>query len=110
MHSTLSPIFLAWLITVILRISLGSATVSGMTAAGLITPLMHTLGADPVMIALAIGAGSLAASHVNDAGFWMFSEYFDLSVKDTFKVWTTLETVISIVGLLMVLLMNAIFH
>lgn len=109
-NSSFSPIILAWFITVILRISLGSATVAGMTAAGLITPLMHSLGADPVMIALAIGAGSLAASHVNDAGFWMFSEYFDLSVKDTFKVWTTLETVISIVGVIMVVIMNAIVH
>ncbi|GEO69845.1 gluconate:H+ symporter [Levilactobacillus acidifarinae] len=109
-NSSFSPIILAWFITVILRISLGSATVAGMTASGLIMPLMHSLGADPVMIALAIGAGSLAASHVNDAGFWMFSEYFDLSVKDTFKVWTTLETVISIVGVIMVMIMNAIFH
>ncbi|MDT6980244.1 gluconate:H+ symporter [Levilactobacillus zymae] len=109
-NSSFSPIILAWFITVILRVSLGSATVAGMTASGLITPLMHSLGADPVMIALAIGAGSLAASHVNDAGFWMFSEYFDLSVKDTFKVWTTLETVISIVGVIMVMIMNAIFH
>ena len=62
MHSSLSPILLAWLITVILRISLGSATVAGMTAAGLVLPLMTTLSADPVMVALAIGAGSLAAS------------------------------------------------
>ena len=110
MHSKFSPIVLAWLITVILRISLGSATVSGMTASGLVLPLMHSMGADPVMIALAIGAGSLAASHVNDAGFWMFSEYFDLSVKQTFQVWTALETVISVVGLLMVLLMNVIIN
>ncbi|NLR10281.1 MULTISPECIES: gluconate:H+ symporter [Lactobacillaceae] len=110
MHSKLSPILLAWLITVILRISLGSATVAGMTSAGLVLPLMNTLSADPVMVALAIGAGSLAASHVNDAGFWMFSEYFDLSVKQTFQVWTTLETVISVVGLGMVMLMNAIIN
>lgn len=109
-NSSFSPLILAWFITVILRVSLGSATVAGMTAAGLITPLMHSLGADPVMIALAIGAGSLAASHVNDAGFWMFSEYFDLSVKDTFKVWTSLETVISIVGIIMVVIINAILH
>ncbi|KRL98117.1 gluconate:H+ symporter [Levilactobacillus hammesii] len=110
MHSSLSPILLAWLITVILRISLGSATVAGMTSAGLVLPLMNTLSADPVMVALAIGAGSLAASHVNDAGFWMFSEYFDLSVKQTFQVWTTLETVISVVGLGMVMLMNTIIN
>jgi len=72
--------------------------------------LMHSLGADPVMMALAIGAGSLAASHVNDAGFWMIKEYFDLSVKQTLEIWTVLETVISVVGLLMVLLLNMILH
>lgn len=106
----LSPIILAWVITVILRISLGSATVAGMTASGLVIPLMHATGADPVMIALAIGAGSLAASHVNDAGFWMVKEYFELSVKQTFQIWTVLETLISITGLLMVLLLNLILH
>lgn len=109
-HANLSPILLGWLIAVLLRISLGSATVAGMTAAGLVTPLMHTLGADPVMMVLAIGAGSLAASHVNDAGFWMIKEYFDLSVKQTLEIWTVLETVISVVGLLMVLLLNMILH
>jgi GntP family gluconate:H+ symporter len=109
-NANMSPILLGWLITVLLRISLGSATVAGMTAAGLVTPLMHSLGADPVMMALAIGAGSLAASHVNDAGFWMFKEYFDLDVKQTLQIWTVLETVIAIVGLLMVLLLNAILH
>ena len=106
----LSPIILAWVITVILRISLGSATVAGMTASGLVIPLMQSTGADPVMIALAIGAGSLAASHVNDAGFWMVKEYFELSVKQTFQIWTVLETLISITGLLMVLFLNLILH
>ncbi|WP_461240454.1 gluconate:H+ symporter [Paucilactobacillus sp. N302-9] len=109
-HAHMSPIILGWLIAVLLRVSLGSATVAGMTAAGLVTPLMHTIGADPVMMALAIGAGSLAASHVNDAGFWMFQEYFDLSVKQTLEIWTVLETIISVVGLLMVLLLNGILH
>lgn len=109
-NANFSPILLGWLIAVLLRVSLGSATVAGMTAAGLVTPLMHSLGADPVMMALAIGAGSLAASHVNDAGFWMVKEYFELTVKQTFQIWTLLETVISVVGLLMVLLLNAILH
>lgn len=108
LHANMSPLILGWLIAVLLRVSLGSATVAGMTAAGLVTPLMHSVGADPVMMALAIGAGSLAASHVNDAGFWMFKEYFDLSVKQTLEIWTVLETVISVVGLLMVLLVNAV--
>ncbi|PWF99912.1 gluconate:H+ symporter [Levilactobacillus bambusae] len=110
MHTSLSPIILAWLVAVILRVSLGSATVAGMTAAGIVFPLMTSLHADPVMIALAIGAGSLAASHVNDAGFWMFQEYFDITVKQTFAIWTSLETIISVVGLLMVLLMNTIIN
>lgn len=109
-HANLSPIILAWLIAVILRVSLGSATVAGMTAAGLVTPLMHSMSVSPVLMALAIGAGSLAASHVNDAGFWMFKEYFDLNVKQTLKIWTVLETVISITGLLMVLLLSLFIH
>lgn len=108
MHSSLSPIILGWLVAVILRVSLGSATVAGMTAAGLVMPLMASLNVNPVMMALAIGAGSLAASHVNDAGFWMFKEYFDLTMKQTFSIWTVLETLISIVGLIMVLILNSI--
>ncbi len=106
----MSPIILGWLIAVLLRVCLGSATVAGMTAAGLVSTLMTSTGTDPVMMALAIGAGSLAASHVNDAGFWMVKEYFELTVKQTFKIWTVLETIISVVGLLMVLLLNAIVH
>lgn len=106
MHSSLSPIILGWLVAVVLRVSLGSATVAGITAAGIVTPLMHTLNVSPVMMALAIGAGSLAASHVNDAGFWMFKEYFDLDLKQTLGIWTTLETVISVTGLIVVLILN----
>ena len=109
-HSSLSPLILGWLIAVILRVALGSATVAGMTAAGLVVPLMHASGANPALMALAIGAGSLAASHVNDAGFWMFSEYFDLTVKQTLSIWTVLETIISVVGLLMVLLLSVFVH
>jgi GntP family gluconate:H+ symporter len=64
---------------------------------------------NPAFVVLAIGAGSLAASHVNDAGFWMFKEFFDLDVPQTLKIWTVLETIISIVGLVVVLILNAIF-
>lgn len=104
--STISPLLLAWIITVILRVALGSATVAALTAAGLVGPLMAGAGINPALMVLVIGAGSLAASHVNDAGFWMFKEYFDLDVKQTLKIWTVLETVISVVGLIMVLILS----
>ena len=71
---------------------------------------MSAAGVDPALMVLAIGAGSLAASHVNDAGFWMFREYFDLTVKQTLSIWTVLETVISVVGICMVMILNALFH
>ncbi len=109
-HSSISPLILGWLIAVVLRIALGSATVAALTAAGLVMPLMTQAGVDPALMVLSIGAGSLAASHVNDAGFWMFREYFDLTVKQTLSIWTVLETIISVVGLLMVLLLNLIFN
>lgn len=71
---------------------------------------MISSGADPAMMVLAIGAGSVAASHVNDAGFWMFQEYFDLTVKQTLAIWTVLETWLSVWGLVFVLILNAIVH
>lgn len=82
-NANLSPLLLGWLIAVVLRVALGSATVASLTAAGLVLPLMQSAGVNPALMVLSIGAGSLAASHVNDAGFWMFKEYFDLSVKET---------------------------
>ncbi|KRM71791.1 H+ gluconate symporter related permease [Lacticaseibacillus brantae DSM 23927] len=102
----ISPLILGWLIAVVLRVALGSATVSALTAAGLVLPLMTGAGVDPALMVLAIGAGSLAASHVNDAGFWMFKEYFDLSVKETLLTWTVLETIIAVVGLGGVMLLS----
>lgn len=83
--SSISPLILGWLIAVVLRIALGSATVASLTAAGIVAPLMAQSGVDPALMVLAIGAGSLAASHVNDAGFWMFREYFDLTIKQTLE-------------------------
>lgn len=106
--ANVSPLLLGWLIAVILRVALGSATVSALTAAGLVLPLMKTAGVDPALMVLAIGAGSLAASHVNDAGFWMFKEYFDLSVKETLMTWTVLETIIAVAGLAGVLLLSLV--
>lgn len=99
-HSTLSPLLLAWLIAVVLRLALGSATVASLTAASLVLPLVATTGVNPALMVIATGAGSLFFSHVNDAGFWMFKEYFNLSVKETLMTWSVLETVISVCGLI----------
>lgn len=107
-HTSLSPIVAAWLITAILRIALGSSTVSAMTAAGLIAPMAHQFGANSTMAALmvlAVGAGSVFGGHVNDAGFWMIKEYFGLSLKENFIAWTTLTCVLALAGLATILVM-----
>lgn len=102
----LSPLLLGWGIATVLRIAVGSATVAGMTAAGIIQPLMATSGVSPELMTLAVGAGSLMCSHVNDTGFWMFREWFGLSLRDTFRSWTAMETIVGLMGLLGVLLLN----
>lgn len=105
MGLNLSPLFLAWLITACLRVTLGSATVAALTASGIVLPFIG-IGASPELMVLSVGAGSLMFSHVNDTGFWMFKEYFNLNLKQTFKTWTMMETIVSILGLLGVLLIN----
>jgi Gnt-I system high-affinity gluconate transporter len=105
-HLPFSPLFSAWLLAALFRIALGSATVAGQMAAGIILPAMTTISVSPELMVLAIGAGSLICSHVNDAGFWMFKEYFGLSLKGTFKSWTVMETIVSVVGILVVLIIN----
>ncbi|MGE7759575.1 GntP family permease [Peribacillus sp. NPDC097895] len=104
--TSLSPILLAWIIAAILRISLGSATVAALTTAGLVIPMLGQSDVNLALVVLATGAGSLIASHVNDAGFWMFKEYFGLSMKETFSTWTLLESIISIAGLGFILLLS----
>ncbi|MGG4217141.1 GntP family permease [Paenibacillus jamilae] len=104
--TTLSPILLAWIIAAILRISLGSATVAALTTSGLVIPMLGQSDVNLALVVLATGAGSLIASHVNDAGFWMFKEYFGLSMKETFATWTLLETIISVAGLGFILLLS----
>ena len=100
---------LGWLIAAIIRISLGSATVAGLTAAGIISTLvLHDPSINPNLMVLAIGAGSLAFSHLNDGGFWLFKEYFNLSIKDTIRSWTVMETMVSFIGLIGVLVLNQI--
>ncbi len=106
--TSLSPLLLAWLIATILRISLGSATVAGLTAAGIVQPLIASTGVKPELMVLAIGAGSMMCSHVNDTGFWIFKEYFGLSLADTFRTWTVLETIVGVMGLISVLLLNLV--
>lgn len=106
--STLSPLILTWLIAAILRVAVGSATVAGMTAAGIAAPLVGMTGVSPELMVLAAGAGSVTFSHVNDAGFWIYKEYFNLSIGKTIKTWSVMVTIISIVGLAGVLIINAI--
>ncbi len=102
------PLILAWLITAVIRIAVGSATVAGLTTAGIIAPLVPTLDVDPNLLVLSIGAGSLVFSHFNDGGFWMCKEYFNLSIKDTLKSWTLMETIVAVAGLVGVLLLDLV--
>lgn len=100
------PLILGWLITAIIRVCIGSATVAALTAAGVIMPLIAQTGVNPNLMVLSLGAGSLFFSHVNDSGFWLFKEYFNLSLKDTFRSWSVMETIVSVVGLIGVLILN----
>ena len=105
-HSNFSPIILAWLIATAIRVCVGSATVAGLTAAGIVLPLASTAGVSAELLVLAIGSGSLMLSHVNDSGFWLFKEYFNLSVKQTLRTWTVMETLVGIMGLLGTLVLS----
>ncbi|WP_460692091.1 gluconate:H+ symporter [Mucilaginibacter puniceus] len=100
------PLVLGWVIAAILRLCLGSATVAGLAAAGIVFPLMQTTHADPNLMVLAVGAGSLFCSHVNDTSFWVFKEYFGLDMKQTFMSWSLMETMVSVIGLIGVLCIN----
>ncbi|MBW0001769.1 MAG: permease DsdX [Verrucomicrobia bacterium] len=107
----LSPLFLAWLVAALVRVATGSATVATITGAGITAPLLATNPTvSPELMVLAIGAGSLILSHVNDAGFWLVKEYFGLSLGDTFKSWTVMETLLSVFGLLGVLALGTGVH
>lgn len=104
--TSMSPLIIGWLIATLIRFSVGSATVAGLTTAGIVLPLVQTTGVSPELMVLAIGSGSLMLSHVNDSGFWLFKEYFNLNVKDTLSTWTVMETSIGISGLIGVLILN----
>jgi Gnt-I system high-affinity gluconate transporter len=107
-NSGMSPLLLGWCIAALIRVCVGSATVAGLTTAGIILPLVSGGAVNKELMVLAIGAGSLTLSHVNDGGFWMYKEYFNLTVKETFLTWTVMETLVSILGLAGVLIMNMI--
>jgi Gnt-I system high-affinity gluconate transporter len=102
------PLILGWLMAAIIRACVGSATIAGITAAGMVAPLVLQGLADPNLMVLSVGAGSLMFSHVNDAGFWMFKEYFNLSLKNTLLSWSVMETIVGIVGLAGVMILDTI--
>jgi GntP family gluconate:H+ symporter len=105
----LSPLVLAWTAAAVVRIATGSATVATITGAGIVAPLIqNNATVNRELLVLATGSGSLILSHVNDAGFWLVKEYFGLTVGETFKYWTTMETLLSILGLVGVLLAGLI--
>jgi Gnt-I system high-affinity gluconate transporter len=104
--STISPILMAWSIAAALRIALGSATVAAITAGGIVAPIIATTGVSPELMVIAVGSGSVIFSHVNDPGFWLFKEYFNLTIGETIRAWSGLETVISLCGLIGCLLLQ----
>ncbi len=104
----LPPLLFGWIVTALLRVTIGSATVAGITAAGIVSPLVATGVVSPELMVLAVGSGSVFFSHINDSGFWMFKEFFKLSLKQTFLSWSLMETIISLIGLAGVLILNAV--
>jgi Gnt-I system high-affinity gluconate transporter len=108
MTINMHPLILGWSIACIIRVCVGSATVAGLTAAGIVAPLVIQTGANPNLMVLAVGAGSLMFSHVNDPGFWLFKEYFNLSIKQTIRSWSIMESIVAIVGIVGVMIINAL--
>ena len=105
----ISVLLLAWVLAVLIRLATGSATVATITASSLMVGLVEGLSTgETSLVVLAVGAGSVFFSHVNDAGFWLVKEYFGLSVGQTFKTWSLMETVLSVTGLIFVLLLGIV--
>ncbi len=104
-----SPLILAWIVAALIRVATGSATVAMTTAAGIVAPIaMATPGTNAELLVLATGAGSLILSHVNDAGFWLIKEFFNMTVPQTLKTWTVAETIIGVAGLAFTLLLRLV--
>jgi GntP family gluconate:H+ symporter len=105
----LSPLVLGWVIASLLRLSVGSATVSVVTAASIIAPIIGGMPeVNKELLVVAIGAGSLIAGHVNDGGFWLVKEYLNMTVPQTLMTWTVLETIIAVLGLAGVLVLATV--
>ena len=107
LHAHLSILFLAWLVASLVRLAVGSSTVAMATAAGIVAPIaLHGAGVRPELLAIATGAGSLIFSNVNDGGFWLVKEYFNMTVVQTMKTWSICETMISVIALLLTFLLS----
>ncbi|MFI5085538.1 MAG: gluconate transporter [Actinomycetales bacterium] len=107
--ASLSALLLGWMVAVLIRLATGSATVATVTASGIVAPLASSLPPTQLaLVVLAVGAGSLFFSHVNDAGFWLVKEYFGMTVGQTIKTWSVMETIISVVGLILVTLLSLV--
>lgn len=105
----MSAVLVAWLVAIIMRFAVGSTTVAMVTAAGIVTPLMASFpGTSPAILCLAIGAGGIGLSHVNDSGFWIVKEYYGMSLTDTMKTWTASTTIASVVALLGTLVVDLV--
>lgn len=109
-QSAMHPFVLGWLMAAFIRVSVGSSTVAGITTAGFFVPIVESTGVDPNLMVLSIGSGSMMFAHVNDTGFWLFKEYFQLSIKEIIRSYSIMETIISIAGLLGVLCLNAFMY
>ena len=107
--SQVSPLLLAWVVATLIRVATGSATVAMTTAAGIVAPIAIAIpGTSAELLVLATGAGSLMLSHVNDAGFWLIKEFFNMTVPQTLKTWTVAETIIGVAGLAFTMLLNLV--
>ena len=108
-QAQISPIMLAWLVAAVIRIATGSATVATITGAGIVAPVIGMIpGVNRELLVLATGAGSLILSHVNDAGFWLVKQYFNMTVAETFKTWSMMETILSVVGIIFIMLLSLV--
>lgn len=110
MRAQVSPLLLAWVVAALVRVATGSATVAMTTAAGIVAPIAAAAAphVSPELLVLATGAGSLMLSHVNDSGFWLIKEYFNMTVPQTLATWTVTETIIGVIGLLLTLALHAL--
>ena len=107
-RARVSPLLLAWTVAALVRVATGSATVALTTAAGIVAPIAANTHANAELLVLATGAGSLVLSHVNDSGFWLIKEYFNMTVAQTLATWTVAETIIGVAGLLLTLALSAL--